>query len=170
MDSRLATIINGDELNGVWVAYYPKVAIPNQYKSNKWRHLKASFRGYLGGKQVKVKECGFHLIYMPEIVNRTIPQDTSIKGIKRNRTLILIQYPDVQRCCGTKSVAEDINANGQSCWDDTHSTDHDHSSMDTITQNIDDNVVDAQDDEEDHMHKWLYLLCKSIQWICCRRY
>ncbi|KAL6315913.1 hypothetical protein AAG906_013261 [Vitis piasezkii] len=58
---------NGDELNGVWVAYYPKVAIPNQYKSNKWRHLKASFRGYLGGKQVKVKECGFHLIYMPRL-------------------------------------------------------------------------------------------------------
>ncbi|KAJ9676226.1 hypothetical protein PVL29_024964 [Vitis rotundifolia] len=151
---------NGDELNGVWVAYYPEVAIPNQYKSNKWRHLKASFCGYLGSQQVK--ECGFHHIYMPEIVNRAIPQDTSIKGVKRDRTLILIQHPDVRRCCGTKSVAEDINANGQSCWDDTHGTDHDHSSMDTITQNIDDNVVDAQDDEEDHMHKWLYLLCKSI--------
>ena len=110
MDSRLATIINGDELNGVWVAYYPKVAIPNRYKSNKWRHLKASFRGYLGNKQVK--ECGFHLIYMPKIVSRTIPQDTSIKGIKRDHTPILIRYPDVQRCCGTKSVAEDIDVNG----------------------------------------------------------
>ncbi|KAL6321902.1 hypothetical protein AAG906_035611 [Vitis piasezkii] len=91
---------NGDELNGVWVAYYPKVAISNQYKSNKWRHFKASFHGYLGNKQVK--ECGFHLIHMPKIY----------KGIKRDHTPILIQYPDVQRCCGTKSVAEDIDVNG----------------------------------------------------------
>ena len=69
---------NGDKLNGVWVANYPKVAISNQYKSNKWRHFKASFHGYLGNKQVK--ECGFHLIHMPKIVSRTIPQDTSIKA------------------------------------------------------------------------------------------
>ena len=160
---------NGDELNEVRVAYYPKVAIPNQYWSNKWRHLKASFHGYLGSKQVKVKECGFHLISMPKIVNRSIPQDRSIKGVEHNRPPILIQYPDVQRCCDTKSVPEDTNVNAQSCCDDTHSTEHNHSPMDTITHNVDDNVVDAQDEEEDHMHKWLDLLCKSVQWICCRR-
>ena len=160
---------NGDELNEVWVAYYPKVAIPNQYWSNKWRHLKASFHGYSGSKQVKVKECGFHLISMPKIVNRTIPQYRSIKGVEHNRPPILIQYPDVQRCCDTKSVPEDTNVNAQSCCDDTHSTEHNHSPMDTITHNVDDNVVDAQDEEEDHMHKWLDLLCKSVQWICCRR-
>ncbi|RVW33168.1 TMV resistance protein N [Vitis vinifera] len=144
---------NGDELNEVRVAYYPKVAIPNQYWSNKWRHLKASFHGYLGSKQVKVKECGFHLISMPKIVNRSIPQDRSIKGVEHNRPPILIQYPDVQRCCDTKSVPEDTNVNAQSCCDDTHSTEHNHSPMDTITHNVDDNVVDAQDEEEDHMHK-----------------
>ncbi|KAL6316156.1 hypothetical protein AAG906_015986 [Vitis piasezkii] len=108
---------NGDELNEVWVENYPKVAIPNQYWSNKWRHLKASFHGYLGSKQVKVKECGFHLISMPKIVNRSIPQDRSIKGVEHNRPPILIQHPDVQRCCDTKSVPEDTNVNAQSCCD-----------------------------------------------------
>ena len=36
---------NGGESNQVWVAYYPKIAIKNEYWSNKWRHLKASFYG-----------------------------------------------------------------------------------------------------------------------------
>ncbi|KAL6316977.1 hypothetical protein AAG906_024516 [Vitis piasezkii] len=152
---------NGDELNGVWVAYYPKVAIPNQYKSNKWRHLKASFRGYLGGKQVKVKEGGFHLIYMPEIVNEP-SHNIPIKGIKRDRTSILIQTG-----C-SKMLWHQIEEKILMLMDELgrHTYyDHDHSSMDTITRNIDDNVVDAQDDEEDHIPKWLYLLCKSIQRI-----
>ena len=151
------------------MAYYPKVAIPNWYKSNKWRHLKASFRGYLGNKQVK--ECGFHLIYMPKIVSRTIPQD--IYQYKRHQARSYTNIDTVPRC--SKMLWHQISSRRYWCWwiellDDTHNTDHDHSSIDTIKQNIDDNAVDAQDDEEDHMHKWLYLLCKSIQWICCWRY
>ena len=60
---------NGGESYRVWVAYYPKVAIKNQCWSNEWRHLKASSHGYLGSKQVKVEQCGFHLIYMANILS-----------------------------------------------------------------------------------------------------
>ena len=73
MNSHLQAIIlcchNGGESNRLWVACYPKVAIKNQCWSNEWRHLKASFHGHLGSKQVKVEQCGFHLIYMPNILN-----------------------------------------------------------------------------------------------------
>ena len=42
--------------------------------------------------------------------------------------------------------------------------------MDTTTQNVINNAVDAQDDEDDRTHNWLELLCNFVQWICCRRY
>ena len=92
------------------MAYYPKVAIKNEYWSNELKHLKASFHGFFGGKPVKVEECGFHLLYMPKIVNRTIPQDTDIKRVKHNHA-IMTQYLDVQRSCVTKLVLEDANIN-----------------------------------------------------------
>ena len=57
---------NGGESNKFWVAYYPKVAIENKHWSNEWRHLKASFYG----EEVKVEECGLHLIYKTNILNR----------------------------------------------------------------------------------------------------
>ena len=52
----------------------------------------------------------------------------------------------------------------------TQSTGHNHFPMGTITKNIDDNAVDAQDEEDDYMHKWLELLCQFVQWICCKTY
>ena len=57
---------NGGESNKVWVAYYPKVAIENKHWSNESRHLKASFYG----ERVKVEECGLHLIYKTDILNK----------------------------------------------------------------------------------------------------
>lgn len=103
---------NGGESNQVWVAYYPKVAIKNEYWSNEWKLLKASLHGFISGKLVKVEECGFHLLYMPKIVNRTIPQDTNIKGVKHNHAA-MTQYLDVQRSCDTKLVLEGANVNAQ---------------------------------------------------------
>uniref|UniRef100_F6HJB3 Uncharacterized protein n=1 Tax=Vitis vinifera TaxID=29760 RepID=F6HJB3_VITVI len=80
------------------------------------------------------------------------------------------QYSDEQRSCDTRSAAEDTNSNAQISYDCTPCTDHSDCPRDTTTQNINSNVVDAQDDEEDHMHDWLELLCKFVGWICCRRY
>ena len=57
---------NCGESNRVLVAFYPKVAIENKHWSNEWRHLKASFYG----EEVKVEECGLHLIYKTNILNR----------------------------------------------------------------------------------------------------
>ncbi|RVW74930.1 Protein suppressor of npr1-1, constitutive 1 [Vitis vinifera] len=57
---------NCGESNRVLVAFYPKVAIENKHWSNEWRHLKASFYG----EEVKVEECGLHLIYKTNIFNR----------------------------------------------------------------------------------------------------
>ena len=79
------------------------------------------------------------------------------------------QYSDEQRSCDTRSAAEDTNSNAQISYDCTPCTDHSDCPRDTTTQNINSNVVDAQDDEEDHMHDWLELLCKFVGWICCRR-
>ena len=56
---------NGGESNRVWVAYYPKVAIENDYWSDKWIHLKALFHS----EHSKVEECGLHLIYKTDILN-----------------------------------------------------------------------------------------------------
>ena len=57
---------NGGESNGVLVAFYPKVAIKNEGWSNVRRHMKASFQG----NREKVEECGLHLIYKTNILNR----------------------------------------------------------------------------------------------------
>ena len=46
----------------VWVTYYSNVAIKHRYRSDKPSHLKASFRGHVNGKPVKVKKCGFGLV------------------------------------------------------------------------------------------------------------
>ncbi|XP_034674646.1 disease resistance protein RPV1-like isoform X1 [Vitis riparia] len=53
----------------VWVTYYSNVAIKHKYRSHKSRHLKASFRGYVDGKPVKVKKCGIGLVHVD--LNRT---------------------------------------------------------------------------------------------------
>uniref|UniRef100_F6GW25 TMV resistance protein N n=1 Tax=Vitis vinifera TaxID=29760 RepID=F6GW25_VITVI len=131
-----------DESSQMCVTYYPKVAIDKQYWSNEWRRLKASFHSL--DAPVEVKECGYYLIYTRD-------------------------YSDEQRSCDTRSAAEDTNSNAQTSYDWTQCTEHSDSPMDTTTQIINSNVVDAQDDEEDHMHDWLELLCKFVGWICCRR-
>ena len=57
---------NGGESNGVFVKFYPKVDIKIEGWSNEWRHMKASFDGNLE----EVEECGLHLIYKTNILNR----------------------------------------------------------------------------------------------------
>ena len=57
---------NGGESNRVVVAFYSKVAIKNKHGSNEWRHMKASF----DGEREKVEECGLHLIYKTDVLNR----------------------------------------------------------------------------------------------------
>ncbi|KAJ9691428.1 hypothetical protein PVL29_013567 [Vitis rotundifolia] len=151
------------ESSQMCVTYYPKVAIDNQY--------------YLD-TPVEVKECGYYLICTRDVINRNIPKDTSTdaqrscdntEATKRDHQT-MIEYSDEQRSCDTRSAAEDTNSKAQTSYDCTQCTEHSDSPMDTTTQNIDSNVVDAQDDEEEHMHNWLELLCKYVQWICCRRY
>ncbi|XP_034680691.1 disease resistance protein RPV1-like isoform X1 [Vitis riparia] len=63
------------ESSQMCVTYYPKAAIDNQYWSNEWRRLKASFHSL--NAPVEVKECGFYLIYTRDVINRNIPEDTS---------------------------------------------------------------------------------------------
>ena len=63
------------ESSQMCVTYYPKVAIDNQYWSNEWRRLKASFHSL--DAPVEVKECGYYLIYTGDVINRNIPEDTS---------------------------------------------------------------------------------------------
>ncbi|XP_034677016.1 disease resistance protein RUN1-like isoform X2 [Vitis riparia] len=164
------------ESSQMCVTYYPKVAIDNQYWSNKWRRLKASFHGF-DGKPVEVKECGFHLIYTPNVISKNIPQHTNTdaqrscdntEATKHNHQK-MIEYNDEQRSCDTRSAAEETNTNAQTSYHYSQCTELSDSAMDTTTQNINSDV-DAQDDEEDHMHNWLELLCKFVQWICCRRY
>ncbi|KAL6315390.1 hypothetical protein AAG906_000500 [Vitis piasezkii] len=164
------------ESSQMCVTYYPKVAIDNQYWSNEWRRLKASFHSL--DAPVEVKECGYYLIYTGDVINRNIPEDTSTdaqrscdntEATKRDHQA-MIEYNDEQRSCDTRSAAEDTNSNTQTSYDCTQCTECSDSPMDTTTQNINSNVVDAQDDEEDQMHNWLELLCKFVGWICCRRY
>ncbi|KAJ9676312.1 hypothetical protein PVL29_025035 [Vitis rotundifolia] len=52
-----------DFLPKMWMIYYPKVDIKKKYHSNKGRQLTASFCGFLCGEEMKVEECGIHLIY-----------------------------------------------------------------------------------------------------------
>ncbi|RVW68110.1 hypothetical protein CK203_064708 [Vitis vinifera] len=57
-----------DDEDGVsdqmWVMYYPKVAIPENFHSNQWTALQASIEGYNRyGKPLKVKYCVIDLIY-----------------------------------------------------------------------------------------------------------
>ena len=47
-----------------WVTYYSNVAIKHKYRSNKSRHVKASFRGHVNGKPVKVEKCGIGLVHV----------------------------------------------------------------------------------------------------------
>ncbi|RVW59242.1 TMV resistance protein N [Vitis vinifera] len=164
------------ESSQMCVTYYPKVAIDKQYWSNEWRRLKASFDSL--DAPVEVKECGYYLIYTGDVINRNIPEDTSTdaqrscdntEATKRDHQA-MIEYNDEQRSCDTRSAAEDTNSNTQTSYDCTQCTECSDSPMDTTTQNINSNVVDAQDDEEDQMHNWLELLCKFVGWICCRRY
>ena len=49
--------------DSVWVTYNSALAIKTKYRSDKARHLKASFSGYVDGKPVKVEKCGIGLVY-----------------------------------------------------------------------------------------------------------
>ena len=51
--------INGGASDKVWVSYYPKVGVKEMFQSNKYRLLRASFRG----TNVKVEKCGTNRIY-----------------------------------------------------------------------------------------------------------
>ena len=114
------------ESSQMCVTYYPKVAIDNQYWSNEWRRLKASFRSF-DGTPVEVKEWGFHLICTGDVINRNIPEDTSTdaqrscdntEATKRDHQT-MIEYNDEQRSCDTRSAAEDTNSNAQTSNDYT---------------------------------------------------
>ena len=43
-----------------------------------------AFEGFFGGKPMKVFGCGFQLLYMAKIVNKTISQYANIAGVKHN--------------------------------------------------------------------------------------
>ena len=48
----------------VWVTYYSNVAVKHKYGFDKSRYLKASFRGHVNGKPVKVNKCGIGLVHV----------------------------------------------------------------------------------------------------------
>ena len=85
---------------------------------------------------------------------------------------LMIEYNDEQRNDdNTRSAAEDASATAQKNYHHTQFTEcNDPPPMDTTTQNVNNNVVEAQDNEDDRTHKWLELLSNFVQWICCRRY
>ena len=56
----------------MWVIYYPKDSIKEKYRSNEWTHFTASFHGF---GTIKVKECGFHLIYSKEYQHNQDDED-----------------------------------------------------------------------------------------------
>ena len=53
--------INGSESDQVLLVYYPKISFRDEFHSNQYMHLQASFGGYYWPP--KIKSCGVHLIY-----------------------------------------------------------------------------------------------------------
>ncbi|XP_034680298.1 disease resistance protein RPV1-like [Vitis riparia] len=52
--------INGSESDEVLLVYYPKISFRDEFHSNHYMHLQASFTDFGGGE---IKSCGVHLIY-----------------------------------------------------------------------------------------------------------
>ncbi|KAL6315270.1 hypothetical protein AAG906_000353 [Vitis piasezkii] len=110
------------------VTYYPKVVIGNQYWSNEWRRLKASFHSL--DAPVEVQECGYYLICTRDVINRNMPEDTSSDARRscdnteatRRDHQTMIEYNDEQRSCDSRSAAEDTNSNPQTSNDCTDCT------------------------------------------------
>ncbi|KAL6318087.1 hypothetical protein AAG906_035232 [Vitis piasezkii] len=153
LDSWCECYKNDGASGQVWVLYYPKVAIKEKYHSNKWRRLKASFHCYLNGTPVKVEKCGMQLIY--------VDNDVYSRPTK-------IQHNDSQENLGDqRSTLEDVNVNDRrSCDDAQNTTQKTHL---PIMQYTNGNDPDVQDDEQNHMSRWLNLLFNIIECICCGR-
>ena len=79
----------------------------------------------------------------------------------------MIENNDVQRSCDTRSAAENATASAQRSYRHTQFTERnsDPAAMDTTIQNVSNNVVDTQDDEDDHIYNWFGLFRKFVGWI-----
>ncbi|KAL6315510.1 hypothetical protein AAG906_000808 [Vitis piasezkii] len=141
LDSWCECYKNDGASGQVWVLYYPKVAIKEKYHSNKWRRLKASFHLWM------------QLIYVD---NDVYSHPTKI------------QHNDSQENLGDqRSTVEDVNVNDRrSCDDAQNTTQKIHL---PIMQYTNGNDPDVQDDEQNHMPRWLNLLFNIIECICCGR-
>lgn len=65
----------------MWVMYYPKVAIPENFHSNQWTHFIASFAGSdQFGKPLKVKKSVIDLIYDQAHQSRDLVGTSSDEG------------------------------------------------------------------------------------------
>ncbi|KAJ9675441.1 hypothetical protein PVL29_024386 [Vitis rotundifolia] len=153
LDSWCECYENDGASGQVWVLYYPKVAIKEKYHSNKWRHLNASFRGCLNGIPVKVEKCGMQLIYSQ---NDVYSRPTRI------------QHNDSQENLGDeRSTVEDVNVNDRRSYDDAQNTTQ--KTYLPIMQYTNGTDPGVQDDEQNHMPRWLNLLFNIIECICCGR-
>ena len=63
----------------VWLLYYPKIGIQEEYRSNQWRNLEVEF--YVHVKRAEKEKCGFCLIYDQE--DESAAADTNVY-IKRS--------------------------------------------------------------------------------------
>ena len=63
LKSRCTCYNDGGVSDQVWVMYYPKGAFRVNPASVEHRYLRASFRGYIHGRAVKVKKCAVHFLY-----------------------------------------------------------------------------------------------------------
>ncbi|XP_034676381.1 disease resistance protein RPV1-like [Vitis riparia] len=67
--------IHGSESEEVWVVYYPKISIGDQFHSNQYMHLQASFDISILGCSKNIKSCGIHLIYSQDLQHNHISLD-----------------------------------------------------------------------------------------------
>ncbi|KAL6316828.1 hypothetical protein AAG906_022498 [Vitis piasezkii] len=63
------------ESEEVWVVYYPKISIGDQFHSNQYMHLQASFDISILGCSKNIKSCRIHLIYSQDLQHNHISLD-----------------------------------------------------------------------------------------------
>ena len=71
--------------------------------------MKASFHGYLGSKQVKVEQCGFHHIYMANILNTNSNTDAQSSFSTNHWPRLLIESTDFNVKTSRDDIEDDPN-------------------------------------------------------------
>lgn len=83
---------------------------------------------------------------------------------------LMIESNDEETSCDTGSAAEDATAGAQTSYHDTRFTERNNDPAMDTKQNVSTNVVDTQDDEDDHIYNWFKLFRIFVHWIFGKRY